>query len=34
MSMLIITETAREQFGQFLQENPDKFLRVVLEGFS
>ena len=34
MSMLTITETAREQFEQLLQENPEKFLRVVFEGFG
>ena len=34
MNMLTITETAREQFEQLLQENPGKFLRVVFEGFG
>lgn len=32
--MLQITDTAREQFKQILQDNPDKCLRVIFEGFG
>lgn len=32
--MMIITDTAREQFKQIMQQNPDKCLRVVFEGFG
>jgi len=32
--MLKITETAREQFQAVLEQNPDKVLRVVFEGFG
>lgn len=32
--MLIITDSAREQFREIMQQNPDKYLRVVFEGFG
>lgn len=32
--MLKITDSAREQFRKILQENPDKHLRVIFEGFG
>jgi len=32
--MVIITDSAREQFKQIMQQNPDKCLRVIFEGFG
>jgi len=32
--MLKITDDAREQFKQILEDNPEKCLRVIFEGFG
>ena len=32
--MLTITDSAREQFKEIMQQNPDKCLRVIFEGFG
>jgi len=32
--MLTITDSAREQFKQIMQQHPEKCLRLVFEGFG
>ena len=32
--MLTITDTARDKFKEIMKEHPDKYLRVVFEGFG